>query len=119
MFNILIALLAAGALVLALMCYLEIHTHEDEDNKSQPEYQGLTGTTRSSKPTGFYATFKSGLYPYSSGAILKWDEIRYDPGQNFDNQTGAYIAPYMMVFIVSMFMYLTQHVQGSLSVSMI
>ncbi len=29
-----------------------------------------------------------------AGSILQWDDIRYDPGQNFDSTTGAYVAPY-------------------------
>ncbi len=27
-------------------------------------------------------------------AVLKWDKVRYDPGQNYDIRTGAYTVPY-------------------------
>ena len=26
--------------------------------------------------------------------VLKWDKVRYDPGQNYDLNSGAYVAPF-------------------------
>ena len=28
------------------------------------------------------------------GGIMHWDDVRLDPGNNYDNETGAYTAPY-------------------------
>ena len=28
------------------------------------------------------------------GGIMHWDDVRFDPGNNYDNETGAYTAPY-------------------------
>ncbi len=55
---------------------------------------GLSSSpTQSPKQTGFYVTLRKAHYSVQSGAVLKWDDVRYNPGQNFNITTGAYVAP--------------------------
>ena len=30
----------------------------------------------------------------SDNGIMRWDDVRFDPGNNYDKETGAYTAPY-------------------------
>ena len=94
LFNILITMMATGAFVLALLAYLQVHTHQDGFNQMKPNDGGFSGSsTQIPKQTGFYVTFLNWEYQVQALDVLKWDDIRYDPGQNFNITTGAYVAP--------------------------
>ena len=39
-------------------------------------------------------TFKEWQTTLTDGSIILWDDVRFDPGNNYDTVTGAYTAPY-------------------------
>ena len=46
------------------------------------------------RSTVFFVTFQEWEKTVSEYAIIRWDDVRFDPGNNYDKVTGAYTAPY-------------------------
>ena len=46
------------------------------------------------RSTVFFVTFKEWQTTVPRLGIIPWDDVRFDPGNNYDKVTGAYTAPY-------------------------
>ena len=57
-----------------------------------PHYFNILSVLR--RNTVFFVTYKQWETNTPNGATMLWDDIRYDPGNNYDNVTGTYTAPY-------------------------
>ena len=44
--------------------------------------------------TVFFVTFKEWENTVPQFAMIRWDDVQFDPGNNYNKMTGAYIAPY-------------------------